>query len=75
MKIEKMTLMELQAEKRRLTGALIGEDSTYDDARRFKQVCDAIRYIKEIKDWASKLNSGKVSESEISNGVKKLFSD
>lgn len=64
--ISRMTLTELQEAKRSLTSVLLGDTANWDDAKQFKQICDAIRGLKEAKDWAAKLNGGKVSEADIS---------
>lgn len=75
-KIETMTLQELQDEKRRLIKRLAKtEDATWNDAKRFKMCCDAIRYIHEMRNWASDMNKGKASEHQVSNRMPASLSD
>lgn len=75
---DKMTLGELQEERRELAKRVMSEDATCAMAKRFKQLCDAIRYLTETRDWAQKFNAGKMSDASISteaNRLNKKFSE
>lgn len=71
-KVEHLSLHELQDRKRALIRKLIQDDNAnWDDAKMFTRVCDAIRYIKEMKHQADQMNKVKRNERQVSDESKK----
>lgn len=59
LKLEKMTLEELKAERRRLAPVLREGSATIEDAKRFMSACSLIQFMNTALQQANDFNAGR----------------